>query len=316
MLQNDLWIHFHIPATILTIHTVPAVDWDMVGCWRNPRQNNISSELHYQPCCISKFAQEQVLNFLCIDLLTPPTVPDMQGIILGHSRNPMRQPHLRLQFQPPSTFLPIQIHKVSCSDFKDYYSFYLSSRSGSGQDGSGTKADSEVLQTDLCRRFGLLTLLHIPIHRMHWPNLSTSVISHLANCSHSKQGPRETEADLQAKTWSPLPIRVTNTPTSKFALLTIQIHNVSHRKLLVYWFFYLSNCSHVHGNLVGWRGSRGRTLISASDVGHRHSRTVHCSNPLSQGIIIFHLSTHFCRGTISAHGPGLFPCPSSNSGYH
>ena len=143
MLQNDLWIHFHIPATILTIHTVPAVDWDMVGCWRNPRQNNISSELHYQPCCISKFAQEQVLNFLCIDLLTPPTVPDMQGIILGHSRNPMRQPHLRLQFQPPSTFLPIQIHKVSCSDFKDYYPFYLSSRSGSGQDGSGTKADSE-----------------------------------------------------------------------------------------------------------------------------------------------------------------------------
>src|SRR5258705_143079 len=82
-----------------------------------------------------KFAQKQVLNFLCIDLLTPPTVPDMQGIILGHSRNPMRHPHLRLQFQPPSTFPPIQIHKVSCSDFKDYYPFYLSSRSGSGQDG-------------------------------------------------------------------------------------------------------------------------------------------------------------------------------------
>ncbi len=31
MSQNDLCIHFHIPATILTIHTVLAVDWNMVG---------------------------------------------------------------------------------------------------------------------------------------------------------------------------------------------------------------------------------------------------------------------------------------------
>src|SRR5258707_15235356 len=57
--------------------------------------------------------------------LTPPTVPEVQGILLGHGRNPMRQPHLRLQFQPPSTFLPIQIHKVSCSDFKNL-SFFTS----------------------------------------------------------------------------------------------------------------------------------------------------------------------------------------------